>query len=100
MLEAVMTHPTLESLVSDIEALAQRAETLLGETAGEVEEGILERSEAALAAARARLQALDNAIRARARGIDRAVQSHPWTAVGIGAAVGLLLGFLVGRRER
>ena len=65
-----MTHPTLESLVSDIEALAQRAETLLGETAGEVEEGILERSEAALAAARARLQALDNAIRARARGVD------------------------------
>jgi ElaB/YqjD/DUF883 family membrane-anchored ribosome-binding protein len=29
---------------------------------------------------------------------DRSVRSHPWQAIGVGAAVGLLLGLLIARR--
>ncbi|WP_410498715.1 YqjD family protein [Chitinibacter sp. S2-10] len=33
-----------------------------------------------------------------AKQTDEYVHAHPWQAVGIGAAVGLLIGFLVARR--
>ncbi|QLI82719.1 DUF883 domain-containing protein [Chitinibacter fontanus] len=33
-----------------------------------------------------------------AKQTDEYVHNHPWQAVGIGAAVGLLIGFLVARR--
>jgi ElaB/YqjD/DUF883 family membrane-anchored ribosome-binding protein len=33
-----------------------------------------------------------------AKKTDEYVQAHPWQAVGVGAAVGLLIGFLAARR--
>jgi ElaB/YqjD/DUF883 family membrane-anchored ribosome-binding protein len=33
-----------------------------------------------------------------AKQTDEYVHSHPWQAVGVGAAIGLLVGFLVARR--
>jgi ElaB/YqjD/DUF883 family membrane-anchored ribosome-binding protein len=30
--------------------------------------------------------------------VDHQVREHPWTAVGVAAGVGLLVGILVGRR--
>ena len=37
-------------------------------------------------------------MRRAARGADRAVHSHPYRAVGVAAAAGLLIGLLVSRR--
>ena len=37
-------------------------------------------------------------VRHAARNADRAVQSHPYGAMGIAAAAGLLIGLLAGRR--
>ncbi|WP_028450905.1 DUF883 family protein [Chitinibacter tainanensis] len=42
-------------------------------------------------------QSVDKAKQA-AKQTDEYVHAHPWQAVGIGAAVGLLIGFLVARR--
>jgi ElaB/YqjD/DUF883 family membrane-anchored ribosome-binding protein len=39
----------------------------------------------------------DNAVTA-ARATDQIVRDNPWRAIGIGAAAGLLLGYLVSRR--
>jgi ElaB/YqjD/DUF883 family membrane-anchored ribosome-binding protein len=39
----------------------------------------------------------DNAMTA-ARATDQMVRDNPWRAIGVGAAVGLLLGYLVSRR--
>ena len=36
--------------------------------------------------------------RAAARNADRTVRSHPYEAIGLAAAAGLLIGFLVARR--
>jgi ElaB/YqjD/DUF883 family membrane-anchored ribosome-binding protein len=33
-----------------------------------------------------------------ARATDQMVRDNPWRAIGVGAAVGLLLGYLVSRR--
>jgi len=36
--------------------------------------------------------------RAAAKATDEYVHVHPWQAIGAGAAVGLLVGLLIGRR--
>ena len=48
-------------------------------------------------AARAAERRADRA-RSGANATDQYVREQPWQAVGISAAVGLLIGFLVGRR--
>ena len=102
-----MEHPevTKEKLVSDLMLVIGDAEALLGATAHQAGEKV--------AAARARMQesidvaklratelgaaTLDQA-RAAGRATDDFVRENPWQAVGIGAAVGVILGMLISRR--
>ncbi|WP_247646631.1 YqjD family protein [Deefgea sp. CFH1-16] len=39
-----------------------------------------------------------NKAKVAAQQTDQYVHAHPWQAVGVGAAVGLLIGFLAARR--
>ena len=56
----------------------------------------------ALASAQEQITAIQQDVRAKARKAaevtDQYVHESPWQAIGIGAAVGLLVGFLVARR--
>jgi ElaB/YqjD/DUF883 family membrane-anchored ribosome-binding protein len=96
---------TREKLVSDIMLVIGDAEELLNATASQAGEKIT--------AARARIQAnlkvakkrLDEAggvaadrAKVAAKVTDEFVRDHPWQAVGVGAAVGLILGMLISRR--
>lgn len=102
-----MEHPevTREKLVSDLMLVIGDAEALLGATAHQAGEKV--------AAARARMQETIDAAKLRAadlgaatldqaraagRATDDFVRENPWQAVGIGAAVGVILGMLISRR--
>ena len=96
---------TREKLVSDLRIVIGDAEELLKATAHNAGETV--------AAARAKVQASMNGAKKRlagvgagtvdnakvaARATDEFVHQHPWQAVGIGAAIGVILGMLISRR--
>jgi len=78
-----MDTATTEKLMSDLRAVVRDAEGLISAVAaesGEQLEGATQRAQEA------------------AEEIDARVRRHPWAAVGIAAAAGLLVGLLLGRR--
>ena len=92
-------------LMTDVKAVVADAEDYLAATAGQSGE--------AYAAARKRLERTLNEVRAQVAGATHAVTAktraaatatdvntheNPWEAVALGAGVGLLLGWLIGRR--
>ena len=94
-----------DRLVEDLKAVIADAEELLALTADQAGEGAVkmrERVTARLASARERLAALQaSAIeRAKAAGqaADQYVHEKPWYAIGAAAAVGVVVGMLIGRR--
>ncbi len=96
---------TKDKLVSDLKAVITDAEELLLATAsqaGEKAAAARVRITESLKVAKEKLAiaediALDKA-KAAARATDDYVHENPWTAVGIGAAVGLVIGMLISRR--
>ena len=102
-----MTDPVWTEMLADVRAVVAHAEALLAETtdgAADAAATVRERAAQSVHDAKATLAALEARVEARARAAaaetNRAVHEHPWTAVGIGAAVGVLVGLLIGRRER
>jgi ElaB/YqjD/DUF883 family membrane-anchored ribosome-binding protein len=94
-----------DRLVEDLKAVIADAEELLALTADQAGEGAVkmrERVTARLTSARERLAALQaSAIeRAKAAGhaADQYVHEKPWYAIGAAAAVGVVVGMLIGRR--
>jgi ElaB/YqjD/DUF883 family membrane-anchored ribosome-binding protein len=94
-----------DALVKDFSDVLAEAETLLKQAAkesGEKATDLRTQVEAKLRSAKLRLQELqDDAIdsaKAAARVTDDYVHDNPWQAIGIAAAVGLLLGLVIGRR--
>lgn len=94
-----------EKLVDDIKSVIADAEDLLSATADQTGEKIVSlraRIQARLKEARTRLVAAEAVLlektRAAARATDAYVHESPWQAVGIGAGIGFLLGFILGRR--
>ena len=94
-----------ERLMNDMRAVERDAEALLKATAGTNGENgaaVRELTESALRAVKERLAALSNGAVTRAKHAaevtDHYVHTNPWQSVGIGAATGLLVGFLLGRR--
>ena len=99
------TEVTKDKLAADLRVVIQDAEELLKATASQAGDKVI--------AARAKIQeSLDGAKDKLARlgevGVDKAkeaaeatdnfVHEHPWKAVGIGAAVGVIVGMLISRR--
>lgn len=94
-----------EKLMADLKLVIQDAEELLRSTGQQVG--------ASYQAARARFESTLQEARGNFGGVqdraltsskdamdaaDRYVQANPWQSVGIGAAAGLLIGILLGRR--
>ena len=94
-----------EQLVSDIKSVISDAEEMLGATADQTGEKIANlraRIQARLRDAKLRLieaeALLITKTKAAARATDDYVHESPWTAVGIAAGVGVLVGLIIGRR--
>lgn len=96
---------TKDKLVADLKMVISDAEELLLATAaqaGEKASAARARITESLKVAKEKLSiaediALDKA-KAAARATDDYVHENPWAAVGIGAAVGLVVGMLISRR--
>lgn len=94
-----------QKLVADLKVVIADAEELLRATAGQAGEKISvarERIQASLAAARVKLSDAERVVLERskeaAHATDEYVHEHPWTAVGVAAGIGLVIGLLIGRR--
>jgi ElaB/YqjD/DUF883 family membrane-anchored ribosome-binding protein len=85
---------TTDKLMHELKNVVGDAEDLLKATASQSGEHITRiraRAEESVRAARARMK--DSA-----EMLDDQVRDHPWSAVGIAAGAGLLLGILLGRK--
>ena len=96
---------TKEELVANLRRVISDAEDLLAATAGQTDSKITElraRAKDNLLLAREKLADADAAVRARARlaatATDEYVHDNPWSSIGAAAALGILIGVLLGRR--
>jgi ElaB/YqjD/DUF883 family membrane-anchored ribosome-binding protein len=96
---------TKEQLIADFKVVIADAEALLKATAaqgGEAFVALRAKAEDSLAVAKAKItdaqEALVEKTKAAARVTDDYVHENPWRAVGAAAAVGLVIGLLIGRR--
>jgi ElaB/YqjD/DUF883 family membrane-anchored ribosome-binding protein len=94
-----------QSIIDDFANVLTEAETLLKSAAtetGEKARDLRQQVESKLLSAKLKLeelqgQAVDRAKEA-ARATDDYVHDHPWQAIGIAAAIGLMAGLLINRR--
>jgi ElaB/YqjD/DUF883 family membrane-anchored ribosome-binding protein len=100
-----MTQVSKEKLIADFKVVVADTEELLRSTAGQAGEKISElraKAQDHLATAKAKLADAEAAIVDKAKQAGRVaddyVHDNPWSAVGIAAGVGFLIGLLVGRR--
>lgn len=94
-----------EKLATDLRAVVTDTQELLNATAGQAGEKInaaRARAEETLRSARARLTELGEAgaerARAAAMATDGYVHENPWQAIGGAAAIGFLVGWVLGRK--
>ena len=94
-----------EQLVKDFKVVVADTEALLKATAGHGGEIIAEvraKAEKSLSVARARMAEAQLAVLAKskeaAKATDVYVHDHPWKSIGTAAAVGVVIGLLIGRR--
>lgn len=93
-----------EKLMQDLRVVVADAEELLRATAGQAGEkasAVRERIQENVNAAKLRLasaedEALEHAKQA-AKVTDEYVHDNPWTAIGVAASVGVIVGMLIGR---
>ena len=89
-----------QQLVTDMKSVIADAEDMLQATADQAGEKVATmraRIQERLHGAKVRLGEAEAALVA-ARATDTYVHESPWTAVGIAAGVGLLVGLIIGRR--
>jgi len=94
-----------DKLMKDLRLVMMDAEELLKATAGQAGEKVASaraRAEDSIRAAREALtEAGEDAVergREAVEGADEYVHEHPWTAIGIAAGVGLVVGLLLSRK--
>lgn len=94
-----------EKLVTDIKAVIADAEDMLAATAGQAGEKIADlraRGAVRLKEAKVRLLEAETVLvaktKAAAQATDAYVHESPWTAIGVAAGVGVLVGLLFSRR--
>jgi ElaB/YqjD/DUF883 family membrane-anchored ribosome-binding protein len=83
-----------DKLMKDLKAVVNDAEDLIKITAGQGGEQIARiraRAEESVRTARARIKDVGG-------DLDEQVRENPWTAVGIAAGIGLVLGVLLARK--
>ncbi len=88
-----------QRFLTDIEDLVSQATSLTGEDLAKLKNSMNER----ITVAKESLNELSNNLVQKARkgatATNNYVHEQPWTAVGAGAAIGLLVGLLVSRRD-
>lgn len=96
---------SVEKLVTDFQTLVANAESILlttADDAGEKAAATRARVRETLAQAREQIERVEEKVlfeaKVAAREADRFVRERPWQAVGIAAAVGLVIGVLVSRK--
>lgn len=103
------TQQTTRQLKEDLHHLTQTIEELVSATADDSRSNIKElreRAEKRLKETRDRLESRGERLYGEAResldhqvdACDRYVHDNPWTSIGIGAGVGMVIGMLIGRR--
>ncbi|MBM4181143.1 MAG: DUF883 domain-containing protein [Betaproteobacteria bacterium] len=100
-----MERVTKEHLMADINVVLADAEELLKQAAQASSEQAAElrrRAQSAIANAKVKLVDMEHRVvdgtKHAARATDHWVHEHPWKAVGVAAAVGVLIGLLINRR--
>ena len=96
---------TKEQLIHDFKVVVADAEALIKATAGQGGDAVAAmraKAEESLAVAKAKISEAQAELvvrtKAAARATDEYVHVHPWQAIGVGTAVGLLVGLLIARR--
>jgi ElaB/YqjD/DUF883 family membrane-anchored ribosome-binding protein len=96
---------TRDKLVSDMKTVIADAEELLKATASAAGDRVTAaraKVEESMRTAKVKIAAAEEAVvdraKAAARATDDYVHAHPWKAVGTAAAVGVIVGMLIGRR--
>jgi ElaB/YqjD/DUF883 family membrane-anchored ribosome-binding protein len=100
-----MNQVTTNKLMQDLRVVVGDADELLKATANQTGERVQQlraRTEESLRGVRARLevaaQDMDRSARQAAQHVDAQVHEYPWTAVGIAAGIGVLVGILLSRQ--
>jgi len=100
-----MAEMTKDKLLNDLRLVINDAEELLRMTADQAGEGVSEvrgRVQGRLQQTKAELAQLQEAAIAKAKAAghatDEFVHENPWKSTGVAAALGLLIGLLIGRR--
>ncbi len=103
--EANFSDVTKEQLIADFKVVMSDAEALIKATAnqgGEALATVRSKAEQSLAMAKAKMADVEAALLVRAKAAAKAtdvyVHENPWQAIGVSAGIGLLIGFLMGRR--
>jgi ElaB/YqjD/DUF883 family membrane-anchored ribosome-binding protein len=86
------------AFLSDVEDLISSATTLTSEDLAHAKARLSARITAAKASIVGASGAVSGQVRSGAMATDGYVRAQPWQAVGISAAVGVLIGYLLGRR--
>ena len=102
----LLSHHTDESqIMADFKVVVADAEALLMATANQGGEKVAEiraKAEESLRIVKARMDEAQEALMAKARDTAKAtdvyVHDNPWKAVGTAAAIGMVIGVLIGRR--
>ena len=96
---------TSKQLITDFKVVVADAEALLKATAGQGGEKLAEvraKAEESLRVVKTQLDQAQAALIARtkeaAKATDEYVHENPWQAIGAAAGLGLLIGWLMGRR--
>lgn len=96
------TERALDDLTDEFRNLVDAMDEVFSAASGESQEKLAElkgTAQATLQKARAKLEKTAVAkARKLASDSDDYVHENPWTAIGVGAGVGLLLGLLIGRK--
>jgi len=100
-----MKEMTTDKLMEDLRVVVGDAEELLKATAGQAGEkvaAVRARAQASVDAAKGRIAAVGDRVGERSREAakmtDEYVHQNPWSSIGVAAGLGVLLGFLIGRK--
>lgn len=100
-----MADSTSSNLLDESQDILQKTEKLIGDAAaatGKDAEALQARIIAGLREAKLRLTSAEEIAlkkaKAAAQATDQYVHENPWKAIGIGAAVGVVIGMLIARR--
>ena len=96
---------TKEQLIQDFKVVIADTEALIKATAGQGGEAVAAmraKAEESLSVAKEKMSEAQAALlvraRAAAKATDEYVHVNPWQAIGVGTAVGVVIGLLIGRR--